>query len=209
MQHLPATAATLVLFTVIPLGGALIGWLTIALPLRLLFWPRRPLKVLGFTMHGILRARQGDLASALGRVAHEQLSTRVDVSAYLERSDVLERMEATIREKIGEFLDTKLKALNPMFGMVLGGSLRDKVQELLTRELMKLIPEHAGRLAAKLQENVDVAKLVEAKVAAYDLDQLEAMIYGGARRELRLMRLAGGAIGLIIGVAEALVVWLI
>lgn len=208
MPHHSA-AALLALFTVIPLLGALIGWLTIVLPLWLLFRPRRPVRVLGTTMQGILRQRQGDLAHALGRLASEQLATHGDVSAFLDRPEIRERMEGAIREKIGDFLDTKLKALNPMFGMLLGGSLRDKVQDLLTRELCKIIPEYAAKLAGKFQEKVDVARLVEDKLTALDLDDLERTIREGAARELRLIQMVGAGVGLAIGAVQAVAAWVI
>ena len=62
-------------FIFLPLTGALIGWITNLLAIRLLFHPRRPLRLwpLPFKIQGLLPKRREELAENIADIVSEQL----------------------------------------------------------------------------------------------------------------------------------------
>ena len=50
----------------LPIIAALIGWFTNYLAVKMLFHPRLPLKIFGFSIQGVFPKRQKQLADKLG-----------------------------------------------------------------------------------------------------------------------------------------------
>ena len=66
-------------FILIPLISAFIGYLTNVVAIRMLFWPRQPVNLLFFQLHGLLPKRRAELASSLGNLVEEQLLSLDDL----------------------------------------------------------------------------------------------------------------------------------
>src|SRR5512133_1357760 len=94
----------------VPLISAFIGWFTNALAVRMIFRPRRPMRVLGlFTLQGLVPKRQDELAASIGHTVQQHLLSHGDVLAILNRADLQEALDKEIRERIGFFLGERLK----------------------------------------------------------------------------------------------------
>lgn len=50
----------------LPIMAALIGWGTNVIAIKMLFWPRRPIKILGWEFLGVLPKRQAEIARSIG-----------------------------------------------------------------------------------------------------------------------------------------------
>lgn len=209
MHLLPAQVAPFVRFFIILLGSALTGWCAVALLLRLLFRPRRPVRLRGLTLQGVLYHRQGELAHAIGQMVERHLISQDNIVEMMERPEFQASLREAIKGKIADFLDNKLKQLNPMIGMLLGGSMRDKVEDLLTREILKLVPEMSARLVSQVDENFDLRQIVEERIRTFDMAHLEQAIFSSAGQEFRKIEFLGSLFGLAMGLAMAVLVWVV
>ncbi|HAN93968.1 MAG TPA: DUF445 domain-containing protein, partial [Firmicutes bacterium] len=57
----------------LPLVAALIGWGTNVIAIRMLFWPRKPLNILGWEFLGVLPKRQRELAKSIAEVVNDEI----------------------------------------------------------------------------------------------------------------------------------------
>lgn len=202
MQLMPEQTATIIRVVSIPLISAFIGWFTNAIAVWMIFRPHRPVNVLGLKLQGLVPKRRDELARSIAETVEEHLVSHADVLAILERAEFTTALDDAIREKIGDFLDNKLKAINPMLTMFFQGSLREKVEELLMNEIRKMVPELSAQMMDKLEENLNFRQIVEDKVRSFDLFKLEQIIQGIAHRELRAIELLGGVLGFLIGLIQ-------
>jgi uncharacterized membrane protein YheB (UPF0754 family) len=186
----------------IPLIGGLIGWLTNMLAVRMLFRPRRPFNVLGLRIQGLVPRRQPEIAASIGHTVQRHLISHQDVRAALSRADVRDQIDGLVRERIGRFIDGGLKSLNPMVGMFLTGTVREKLEAMLMQEVGGMVPELGERMVDSVEAQMDFQKIVEEKVRSFDLARLEEIIMEIARRELRAIELLGGLLGFLIGLAQ-------
>ncbi|MFQ5655538.1 MAG: DUF445 domain-containing protein, partial [Planctomycetota bacterium] len=60
-------------FILLPVIGALIGWCTNWLAVKMIFRPRRPRSMLGFRIEGLLPRRRSDLARSVARTVEQDL----------------------------------------------------------------------------------------------------------------------------------------
>lgn len=192
----------------IPVISGLIGWLTNYVAVRMLFRPRRELNILGLRLQGLVPRRQAEIAASIGRTVQSHLISHEDLRNILGRADVRANMETVLSERLGEFIDNKLRTLHPMAGALLSGSLRQRLESMLLREVERMLPEIGERMIDSVEDQLNFQQMVEDKVKAFDLDQLERMILGIAHRELRAIELLGGVLGFVIGIVQVAILLL-
>lgn len=186
-------------FILIPLVSALIGYITNVVAIKMLFWPRQPVNLLFFQLHGLLPKRRAELACSLGKLVEEQL---------LSLDDLFEKINTPqVRDKISKQIITVVKN---RLGEIMPRIVPAKVTQVIADGLEKIICQEAENTIRKtfqsgqeyLNEEIKVSKIVEDKVNDFDLDQLEEMIRGVSSPEIRAIEILGGVLGLIIGIVQ-------
>ena len=154
----------------IPLVGALIGYVTNWLAVKMIFRPRRPIRLLGISWQGLVPRRQPELAASIGHTVQRHLISHDDLRRILEKPSVQQTIEKALHEKIASFLDLRVGQIHPMLGTFLRGSLRDKLEGMVIDELRRSLVEFSGQLLDRLEDEIDFQRIVEEKVRAFDLD---------------------------------------
>lgn len=91
-----------------PLLGALIGYVTNYVAIRMLFRPLRAWRVLGLRVPltpGIIPAKRGELAARMGEMVGDHLLTAQDVGRALDKESIQLELRMTVTEKLGRLLD--------------------------------------------------------------------------------------------------------
>ncbi|MDD2621256.1 MAG: DUF445 family protein, partial [Syntrophomonadaceae bacterium] len=96
-------------------------------------------------------------------------------------------------------LNTLLPSIIPAKLTQLIGENLDKI---LRQEAPQLIKQVISSGRSHLNEEIQIKKIVEDKVNAYDLNELEARIRGISSRELTFIEISGGVLGFIIGLIQ-------
>lgn len=90
----------------VPVIGAIIGYATNWIAVKMLFRPHKEVKVFGWKLPftpGVIPKGQGRLARAVGRVVEEQLLTR----EVLEEELLAEEKKQKIKEMVGEWVENQ------------------------------------------------------------------------------------------------------
>lgn len=180
-----------------------IGYVTNVVAVKMLFWPRRPINLGFYVVQGVLPKRQAQIAQSLGELVDKELLSLDDL---LERMNSPEIQEELVN-KISEFMKDRLGELLPR---IIPGRLIqiivDTLDKILRQESANLIDQLFIGGREYLSEEIQVSKIVEEKVNAYDLDQLEAMIKGISAPELTFIEVLGGVMGFIIGLVQVAII---
>jgi uncharacterized membrane protein YheB (UPF0754 family) len=190
----------------LPAIGALIGWVTNWLAVKMIFRPIRERRFLGIRVQGLVGRRQQELARAIGRVVGNHLVEHKDVLKALNKLDFGGILGAVLDKGLGPKIQ-ELRGL-PLIG---GFLTEERVRDLRTSivdGIMKHRETVLDEVEKGLAKGLDVPQLVERKVAAFAIEKLEAMILEVADRELRAIVVLGGVLGLLIGFLQVGFVWL-
>ena len=90
-------------YLVPPLLGALIGYVTNYIAIRMLFRPLRPWRLLGMRLPltpGIIPAKRGELAQRMGEMVGSHLLTADDVRLALEKPHFHRELKAAVDEAL-------------------------------------------------------------------------------------------------------------
>lgn len=183
--------------------GAVIGWITNVVAIRLLFRPYRPyrLPLVGWAFQGLIPKRKKDIAAALGLVISSQLITGEDVARSLGREEIREKIASKVRTYVQERVVDRLPFLIPQS---LQTALAEYAGNTLYQEVMNFLEKPQVFLQESELEDIktEIRRIVEEKILSFDMKRLEEITYALARTELRHIELLGGVLGLLIGLAQ-------
>lgn len=183
----------------IPVISAFIGYLTNVIAIKLLFWPRKPINLLLFKLHGLLPKRQAEIATSIGELVEEQLLSIDDLFDKINTDEMREKIITIISNVFHDRLHEVMPRIIP-----------DKLIHLIEDSLEKVLRQEAGNFISNvlelgheyLTQEISVKKIVEDKINNCNLDELEIMIRGVSSTELRFIELLGGILGFIIGIVQ-------
>jgi uncharacterized membrane protein YheB (UPF0754 family) len=186
----------------LPVIAALIGWMTNFLAVKMLFHPKEPKNIFGFSFHGVFPKRQSALAEKLGHLVSEELFSASDFSAKIKdfatseeaMEEVGKRIEATIRNKLVQTF--------PMLAMFLSDEMVEKVTGLFKNELKDFLSETSQGLGEKLEQNLNVQVMVQERVNAFSSEKLETLLNDLMKKEFRFIELVGAVLGFLIGCVQ-------
>ncbi|HZN39013.1 MAG TPA: DUF445 family protein [Planctomycetota bacterium] len=189
----------------IPAIGAVIGWSTNWLAVKMIFRPIRPRQFLGLRFQGLVGRRQAELARAIGRVVGTHLVEHKDLVSSLDQLD----FSAILGKVLERGLAPKLQELRGL--PLIGGYLTEARVADLRNAIVQSVMVHRQAMLDEvekgLSKGLDVPHLVETKVATFAVEKLEALILEVAGRELRAIVVLGGVLGGLIGLLQVGFVW--
>lgn len=188
----------------IPFISAFIHWLTIWMALKLLFHPRRPRRVLGFTLQGVFPKKQRQIAESLGRIVGQQLFSFGDIEKTIADPENVKRILPLVEVHIDNFLRNKLKETMPMISMFIGEKTIVQLKGVFMAELEELFPVVMRSYVSHLREDLDLERIVVEKIAGFSNDRLEAMLNEFLTKEFRFVELIGAGLGFLIGLLQIL-----
>ena len=196
-------------FILIPLISAFIGWFTNWVAIKMLFHPKEPKRILGITFHGIFPKRQRSFAEKLGKMISEEFLSFEDIEEMIADPENLQKVMPIIEAHVDNFLRDKLSDEMPFLSLFIGEKTRRSLRNVFMKELETLFPQLMKSYARHLEKELDLEKIVTAKVSAFSSDKLEAILYQIMSKEFKFVELLGGVIGFIIGIVQVLITWLI
>ncbi len=191
-----------------PFICALIGWVTNYLAVKMLFRPRRLIKIWFLEIQGIFPKRQKALAKNLGQLVEGELLSHEDVKRVIEDPRLLESFKKMAGEYVDELLENKLTAIHPMAGMLINGSMGERVKTALTDEIAALIPRIIEITSQQIEEHLDFSAIVQQKVEEFSMDRLEGILFAIMSKEFKFIEVVGAVLGFLIGVLQSLLFYL-
>lgn len=185
----------------LPGVGALIGYGTNYLAVRMIFRPIKPVRCLGFTLQGLVPRRQAELAASIGRVVGDHLFSHDDMVDALAHID----LGALVNVAFDKGLAPKIAELQrlPLVGAFLTQERIEDLRAAAIRGVVSRKDEVLAGIETAVRDGIDVQAVVERKVAAFEVTKLERLILEVASRELRAIELLGGVLGLVVGLVQA------
>jgi len=185
----------------LPLVGAAIGWGTNYLAIVMLFRPKAPLRLLGFTFQGLIPRRRRELAENVAEGVARELLGSEDVAGALESETFRVQLAKVLDQRLARVLAEKLAA-RPLIGQFLTEDVLAPIRQAVIREVVNAFPAVASVLREALTEGLDVRGIVLEKLEQLDVDALEALVYRVARQEFRYIEVVGGVIGFLVGLVQ-------
>lgn len=187
---------------VFPLVGALIGYATNWLAVKMLFRPRQPWGAGVLKFQGVVPRRQEALADSISETVQDELISPEDVAELVQKIATSEDVRQKLQSKVDALIAEQLQSLGPMASF-LPGDLVDRIKLRIEQEIFSFVEEMGRDLHGVLGSKLDVKGKVRERIMNFELDQMEQLVLKVARKELRHIEILGGFLGLAVGLVEA------
>lgn len=181
---------------ILALIGALIGLVTNALAIYLLF---RPYQKIG-PFQGLVPSRIKELAKSVGHTVQEELISLRDLMDSIINEIDLEQLKEKIGTKIAGAISEELPSIIPK------SMVANLVQVYVRKHGDELFHATVNDLLENTENRAIISSHVEEKILSFDLHRLERIVYEVSRTELHFIIWLGGALGLLIGIVQGLIV---
>lgn len=189
----------------IPLISAFIGWLTNWVAVKMLFHPKEPVNLVVITLQGIFHKRQKEIATRLGETIEKKLFSHQDIHDKLTSPEFVKSIIPIIETKLDQVITEKLMTIHPMLAL-LPESMIQGFKEMLVGELEEFLPEMMEGASASLSQHIDIRKVIQEKIEAFEVEQLEEILFSLMKNEFKMIEYVGGVLGFFIGLSQVLLV---
>ncbi len=195
-------------YFLIPIIGAVIGYFTNYIAVKMLFRPLQPVKIplLNISIQGLLPSRRDELAVSIAESIESNLLSIDTIIEEFDKELIKDELNMIIKETIE-------KKINENFKYVMPKMLKDLSREILTEIVQDEIDNNfdswMNNLANKMKDEVDLKEMIETKIKSFPLIKVEEIVLEIADRELKHIEYLGGVIGFVIGLGQLLLVYLI
>lgn len=184
--------------------GGLIGYITNVLAVKMLFRPLKPFRIplIGWNIQGLIPKRQADIAISIGKTVEEEL---ISVEEIMDK--MIEDMDKTALKELAKakILDLAENNMPPMVPAIFKGAIMKYVADAIDQNADQVMNELSEKILHQATEKIQIAEMVSEKIAAFDLIQLEEIIFSISKQELKHIEILGGVLGVIIGLVQGLI----
>lgn len=184
--------------------SAFTGWITTWIAIKMLFHPRNPVNIFGWKVQGIFPKNQQLIAQKLGQVVSKEFLSFAEIEAKVTSPDNLQKLKPEIEKHVDKFLREKLGELFPMLSMFIGEKTINQLKTAFLVELENLFPILMKNYMGKLEQDLDLEKIVTEKVAGFSSEKLEEILHQITKKEFQFLEVIGGIFGLLIGLLQVL-----
>jgi uncharacterized membrane protein YheB (UPF0754 family) len=201
-MDIPESWQTAFLLVAFPLIGAGIGWLTNRLAIQMLFRPRQPVRILFWDLQGLIPRRQAELATRVAEIVETELFNQHLIREEIRKMDLHPHLQQLATNIVWDRLAPRLRAI-PLLGNFVNDKLLYNLNKIALESIIGETEPLLEKVSAEVEKHIAVRRIVEEKIHAFDLDQLESIVRKLAHQEFRSIEILGGVIGLAVGMIQS------
>lgn len=186
--------------------GALIGWITNFIAIKMLFRPYKEVNLIFFKIQGLLPKRRNEIGNSIAEVVNNELVSIKDIISKISSEDIEENIGAVVDRILESRLKEEIIKNFPMAAFFLSESMLDKIRNIIKQSILENKDEMMTVFAEYLESKVDIKSIIVEKVNAFSLEKIEEIIITLAKKELKHIEYIGAVLGGVIGLVQFAVV---
>ena len=188
--------------------GALIGWVTNLIAIKLLFRPFEPIEIpkLNIKIQGLIPKRRMEVATSIGETIENDLVSIEDIISRLMDTHNKEEVSLLIKNKINNIINQRLPVIIPSS---IREMIKKYIEDIIKQEGDSIMSEIMDTFMDNGKSTIQLAQMIEDKINEFPLDKLEQVVLNIAKEELKHIEILGGVLGFIIGLLQGAIVVLL
>ncbi|WP_462427174.1 DUF445 domain-containing protein [Fusobacterium varium] len=179
--------------------GAMIGWITNYVAIKMLFRPYKEINFGLFKIQGLIPKRKHEIAISIADTVQKELISLKDVTSTLDGEELEARMGDMIDKILDEKLEGELTKKFPMLAMFMSEDMLKKIKNMIKTSILENKDAIIEMFSNYLEEKVNFREIIITNVDGFSLEKLEDITYSLAKKELKHIEVVGAVLGGIIG----------
>ena len=188
----------------VPLIGAFIGWVTNWLAIKMLFRPRKPVKILFVTFQGIFPKNKPRIAEKLGTIVQRDLINFEDINDRLQDPEAINNFKEEIAIRVDNAIRDRIMK-NAFLDAIIPEQLIQSIHKTIVDEIGANLPKVIKSSMLKIEQKLDIQTIVRNKVELFSDEKLEQLLLDITAKEFTFIEIIGAVLGFLIGIIQLLV----
>lgn len=188
----------------VPLIGAFIGWVTNWLAIKMLFRPRKPVKILFVTFQGIFPKNKPRIAEKLGTIVQRDLINFEDINDRLQDPEAINNFKEEIAIRVDNAIRDRIMK-NAFLDAIIPEQLIQSIHKTIVDEIGANLPKVIKTSMLKIEQKLDIQTIVRNKVELFSDEKLEQLLLDITAKEFTFIEIIGAVLGFLIGIIQLLV----
>ncbi len=195
-----------------PLMGALLGWFTNYLAVKMLFHPKEPITALAFgigsfrfkgiTFQGIFPKRQKQIAMQIGKVVADELLSIDDIKERVVTDEGMENIYTQVEVKMDNFMKGRMVEKFPFLSLLASRKLKMDIRNQMMDEVKVQLPDVMDKYIQHFEDNLDIEAMITEKFSQLSTERLEQVMNDILSKEFKFIEILGGVIGFLVGLIQ-------
>ncbi len=190
---------------IMPAFGLVVGWFTDWLALKLIFNPKKPHKIFGYTFQGRFLKRRREVARDYGALIADELITPRNILESVLRGPLSDRLFAVVRREVEDAIARNTTFVRPLVVLTVGSSRYQEMKDAITAQVMDRLPDTLLQLEGYARDTMDLRNTLVTKMADLNERQFEALIRPAFEADEWILITVGAILGFVMGECQALV----
>ena len=192
---------------VMPVFGALTGWFTDWLALKMIFNPKRPKRYFGLVeWQGLFLKRRKEVAADYGELIAKEIITPHNVIEAVLRGPLSDRLFALIARQVRQTLDRQAGPARPLVVLAVGSRRYREIKESIATKVIERLPDTMAYIEDYAADAMDIRNTLVAKMQELTEEEFEALIRPAFEADEWILITVGAVLGFGVGELQLLLV---
>ena len=188
---------------VLPVFGAIVGWVTNWIALNLIFRPLHPVKLGPWTLQGLFLRRQTEVAAVWCRLVTREILTIRQIIHAMLTGPRSERAKAVIRKHIKPVVDEAVGSLKAAAEFAVGGGEEmEKLREEVADKAVEVSIEPFDHWSFNRDRAVVIERLLRERMEAMPPEDFQDLLRPCFKEDEMKLIVMGGVLGFLAGLAQ-------
>ena len=190
---------------ILPAFGLFVGFFSDWLALQMLFEPKRPVKVLGYTFQGLFLKRQQTVAREYAELITKELITPRNMLEELFRGTFSDRLVALVQRHVQRMVDEQAGLARPFVALAVGSRGYQDLKRIVAERVLEQLPATMVHMEGYAADAMGVQALLVRKMQALTPEEFEGLLRPAFKEDEWMLIAVGAALGFIVGEMQVLV----
>jgi uncharacterized membrane protein YheB (UPF0754 family) len=191
---------------IMPFFGAVTGWFTDWLALRMIFRPQQPTRYLGiFTWQGMFLRRRDEVSESYATLIAEELITPHKVIEAVLRGPLADRLFAMMQREVEHVIDRETRFARPFVRLAIGSTRYIEMKHAIADKVLARMPETLDYIEDYARDAMDIRNLLIGKMRELTTEEFENLLRPAFQQDEWILITCGAVLGCVVGELQSLI----
>jgi uncharacterized membrane protein YheB (UPF0754 family) len=191
---------------IMPLFGAITGWFTDWLALKMIFYPTEPKRYFGlFTWQGLFLKRRDEVSVAYATLIAEEIITPRKVIEAVLHGPLSDRLFAMIQREVQHVLSRQVGLARPLVLYAVGSVRYQRMKHLIAERALAMMPDTLGHIEDYARDAMDIRNLLITKMRDLSAEEFEGLLRPAFQQDEWILITVGAVLGFAVGELQSII----
>ncbi|GAB3032243.1 DUF445 domain-containing protein [Bowmanella dokdonensis] len=187
---------------ILPLGGLIVGYATNWIAIKIIFEPKRPTKVGGFTIQGMFLKRQKEVSRVYAEIIEKKLLNSQSITRAILKGSGSAQLLELIELHVNDAIERYVAVAQPYFALSVGSKDYFAMKELAIKRLFDDSDKFLHYAHGYANQALSIGSDLRQKMEALSPEEFEGVLRPAYKQDEWKLIVVGALLGMAAGFAQ-------